>query len=216
MTFNSPPQVVGISLRNELRGPHQNLDAWYENIKRGALAVHQASPYVLVIISGLNYAADLSFLKENPLNLDLDNNVVYEAHNYPYWGGNWDKQPTNSLCDSLKRGLDDKVGFLINGPNPSPLFISEFGIDLIARTDPDERWLTCMLSYLAGRDIDWSWWGLQGSYYLREGKVDAGEAYGLLNFQWSQPSYPQFPQRFQLVLKKLQGMAYMLEINFAI
>ncbi|KAG0462636.1 hypothetical protein HPP92_021112 [Vanilla planifolia] len=39
-TFNSSRNVVGMSLRNELRGPKQNLVDWYRYMQMGAEAVH--------------------------------------------------------------------------------------------------------------------------------------------------------------------------------
>ena len=207
---------MGISLRNELRCPLQNLDGWYGNVTKGALAVHQASPDALVIISGFYNDNDLSFLRAKSLNINLDNKLIYEVHTYSNSGEkkDWSKQSANYLCGKLKHELDNKAGFLTTGPNTFPLFLSEFGTNLMTRSDPEERWLTCILSYLAGGDIDWAWWGLHGSYYLREGKLDTGEAYGLLNFQWNQPSYEQFRQQFQLALKTLQGMVFKLMLIF--
>lgn len=199
--------VVGVSLRNELRGPLQNLDGWYRNMTQGALAVHQANPNALVIISGFNNDNDLSFLKTNSLNLTLDGKLVYEVHSYPVSGEkkDWGNQSANLLCGKVKQELDSKAGFLTTGPNPAPLVLTEYGIDLIARTEGDSQWLNCILAYIAASDLDWAWWGLQGSYYLREGRANAGESYGLLTSQWDEPSFPEFPQKFLLVLRKLQG-----------
>ncbi|MED6115792.1 hypothetical protein PIB30_094103 [Stylosanthes scabra] len=193
--FKNLPNIVAISLRNELRGPKQKGSVWYRNMRRAASAIHQENPNVLMIFSGLDYAADLTFLKKIPLNVEPNNKVVFEAHNYPYWVTNWDKDPTNSVCASIKSGLDEKVGFVLgNDGGGAPLFITEFGMDLIARNDSDERWLTCLLTFLAERDIDWSWWGLHGSYYLREGNVDVAEPFGLYNFYWNGTSYPHFTE----------------------
>ncbi|MED6224087.1 hypothetical protein PIB30_080376, partial [Stylosanthes scabra] len=173
-------------------------------MRRAASSIHQQNPNVLMIFSGLDYAVNLSFLKKIPLNVEPRNKVVFEAHNYPYWVPNWDKEPTNSVCASMKSGLDEKVGFVLSNDGGAPLFITEFGMDLIKRKDSDERWLTCLLTFLAERDIDWCWWGLHGSYYLREGNVDVGEPFGLYNFYWNGTNYPQFTQRFQLLLNMIQ------------
>ncbi|XP_020997363.1 glycosyl hydrolase 5 family protein-like isoform X1 [Arachis duranensis] len=203
--FKNLSNIVAISLRNELRGPNQNVAAWYSNMRRAALAIHQQNPKVLMIFSGFYYASDLRFLKQTPLNVEPKNKVVFEAHNYPYWNPNWGNKSANSVCASMKSDLEENVGFVLSDDDyDSPLFISEFGMDLIARPQSDERWLTCMLTFLAERDIDWCWWGLQGSYYLRHGKVDAPEVYGLNNFYWNGTTYPQFRKRFQLLLNTLQ------------
>ncbi|KAJ6313481.1 hypothetical protein OIU77_014889 [Salix suchowensis] len=64
--FKGVPNVVGMSLRNELRGPKQNVNDWYRYMQKGAEAVHSANPDVIVILSGLNYDKDLSFLRNRP------------------------------------------------------------------------------------------------------------------------------------------------------
>ncbi|KAL4382533.1 hypothetical protein AHAS_Ahas04G0243000 [Arachis hypogaea] len=150
--FKNLSNIVAISLRNELRGPNQNVAAWYSNMRRAALAIHHQNPNVLMIFSGFYYASDLRFLKRTPLNVEPRNKVVFEAHNYPYWNPNWGNKSANSVCASVKSDLEENVG----------------------------------------------------SYYLRQGKVDAPEVYGLNNFYWNGTTYPQFRKRFQLLLNTLQ------------
>ncbi|GKV23037.1 hypothetical protein SLEP1_g32822 [Rubroshorea leprosula] len=45
--FNGVPNVVGMSLKNELRGPKQNVNDWYKYMQGGAETVHSANPNVL-------------------------------------------------------------------------------------------------------------------------------------------------------------------------
>ncbi|XP_054817943.1 glycosyl hydrolase 5 family protein-like isoform X1 [Prosopis cineraria] len=201
------PNVVVMSLRNELRGPLQNTNSWYGNMTQGAQTVHQGNPNVVVLISGFYNDNDLSFLKDKPLNLTFKDKLAYEVHAYTVSGEpkNWSNQSANYLCGKVNNELNSHAGFLTTSSNPAPLLMTEYGIPLSPnRTEPDERWLTCVLAYLAVNDLGWGWWGLQGSYYLREGNVNPGESYGLVDFQWKKPSYPEFPNRFQLVLKTLQ------------
>uniref|UniRef100_J3LEF2 Glycoside hydrolase family 5 domain-containing protein n=1 Tax=Oryza brachyantha TaxID=4533 RepID=J3LEF2_ORYBR len=65
--FAGVPNVVGMSLRNELRGPRQNHGDWYRYMQRGAEAVHAANPAALVVMGGLGYDTDLSFLGARPV-----------------------------------------------------------------------------------------------------------------------------------------------------
>ncbi|KAJ8526971.1 hypothetical protein K7X08_029448 [Anisodus acutangulus] len=74
--FRSPPQtclpnliVIGISLRNELRGPFTNQSVWYENVQKGAKTIHRANPNLLIIISGLDYDIDFFLPKGKALEL---------------------------------------------------------------------------------------------------------------------------------------------------
>jgi endoglucanase len=86
----SHPNVVGLSLRNELRPgdanqyPANSSHAdWYKYIFLGAAIVHAGNPDALIMIGGVDYLNDFSFLKGKPLNrTGLDNKVVWEYHTY--------------------------------------------------------------------------------------------------------------------------------------
>ncbi|KAL1360805.1 hypothetical protein HN51_006189 [Arachis hypogaea] len=203
--FKNLPNVVAVSLRNEIHGPNQNAADWFRYMRQAALAIHQENPNLLMIFSGFDFASDLRFLKETPLNVEPKNKVVFETHHYPYWNPTWDHEPINTMCAAVKSDLEKKDGFILSDDHyDSPLYFGEFGMDFTARIPSDETWLTCMLTFLAERDIDWCWWGLHGSYYFREGIVDHDEGCGLFNFYWNGSNYPQFPQRFQLLINTLQ------------
>lgn len=52
---------------------------------KGAEAVHGANPDVLVIMSGLNYDLDLSFLRKQQVKLSFSRKLVFELHWYSYY-----------------------------------------------------------------------------------------------------------------------------------
>ena len=93
--------------------------------------IHNINSEVLVIVSGLNYDNDLRYLKEKPLNVStLDNKLVFEVHLYSFSGDSeskFVKQPLNNICTNIMNGFIDHVGFVMQGPNPFPLFVSEYG-----------------------------------------------------------------------------------------
>ncbi|KAH7862747.1 hypothetical protein Vadar_008932 [Vaccinium darrowii] len=186
--YTGIPTVVAMSMRNELRGPRQNETDWYKYVQMGATAIHTANPDVLVIISGLSYDTNLSFLKKKPLSLGstLKPKLVYEAHWYSF-GNEIDKWKfqTNTYCASVTSGFVNAAGFLASGPNPVPLFLSEFGVDQRGVNERDNLYLVCLLGFLAERDLDWALWTLQGSYMLREGKVGMEETYGVVDANWA-------------------------------
>ncbi|CAL5384200.1 unnamed protein product [Camellia sinensis] len=70
-----------MSLRNELRGPKENVNDWY---RKGAEVVHAVNPDVLVILSGLSFDKDLSFLLNRPMNLTFIGKLVFEVHWYGF------------------------------------------------------------------------------------------------------------------------------------
>ncbi|KAK7362977.1 hypothetical protein VNO77_05102 [Canavalia gladiata] len=204
--FKGKPNVFAMDLRNELRGSRQNTHDWYKYMRQGAKTIHDINPDLLVILSGLNFDNDLSFLKKKAIDLNFTNKIVYEAHIYSFSGdaNRWNVQPTNWVCKSVIESLKDQSAFLLSGKNPAPLFVSEFGYDMTAQNSADNKFLPCFVSYAASVDLDWSLWAFQGSYYYRQGNIGPGESYGVLDFDWKQFQDPNFPQKFQLLQRVLQ------------
>ncbi|THF94374.1 glycosyl hydrolase 5 family protein-like [Camellia sinensis] len=198
--YKGIPTVVAMSMRNELRGPRQNEDDWYKYIEMGAEAIHKENPDVLVIISGLSFDTNLSFLKQKPLGLNLGSKLVYEAHWYSFGDPleKWMHQ-TNQYCANVTQWFIDKSGFLVTGPNPVPLFLSEFGFDERGANERDNRYFNCLLGLLAERDLDWALWTLQGSYMLREGQVGMEEVYGVLDANWDQLRDSKIQEKLGLI-----------------
>ncbi|GAB2280560.1 hypothetical protein Dimus_015187 [Dionaea muscipula] len=202
--FKGTPNVVGMSLRNELRGPRQNITDWYRYMQQGAEAVHKNNPDVLVILSGLNYDKDLSFLRQRPVSLTFTGKTVFEAHRYAFTDGQaWQDGNANQVCGRVVNDVMTGSGFLLG--QGSPLFFSEFGIDLRGTNINDNRFFSCFLGVAADLDLDWALWTLAGSYYLRQGVVGMIEYYGVLDGDWSQSRNQSFLDRISLILSPLQG-----------
>ncbi|KAF9603259.1 hypothetical protein IFM89_034592 [Coptis chinensis] len=183
-TFGSTKNVVGMSLRNELRGPNQNAGVWERYMRDGALVINEENPNVLVIISGLNYDLDLSFLKLPLVNITDGGKLLFEIHHYGVSDGNaWMKNNANEMCGHFRKTFADTATFLME---EYPLFLSEFGGDLRGTNENDNRFLNCMFGIIVELDLDWAWWALQGSYYFREGQVGVEEVYGVLDKDWNE------------------------------
>ncbi|KAI9173587.1 hypothetical protein LWI28_003444 [Acer negundo] len=120
----------------------------------GASSVHNVNPDVLVILSGLNYATDLSFLK-NPVGLrpNFDNMLVYEAHWYS-WSVHTD------TCVDTSNVVYDHSLFFQDGDQAVPLFLSEFGFDQTGSNETDNVFINCFLTAAAKYDLSWSLWAL--------------------------------------------------------
>ncbi|KAL5749990.1 hypothetical protein ACOSP7_024593 [Xanthoceras sorbifolium] len=204
--FKTKNQVVAMSIRNELRGSRQNEHDWYRYIGRGARMVHKANPDVLVIVSGLTWGTDLSFLRQKSLGLDLNNKLVYETHWYSFSGDQqiWEVQPLNRVCAKSTQSLINNSGFLTSGRNPVPLFLSEFGFDQRGQNRADNRFSSCFMAYAAEKDLDWGLWALQGSYYLREGHTRAEETFGILDINWDHLRNPKFLKRLRFMQRMIQ------------
>ncbi|KAG6383510.1 hypothetical protein SASPL_156737 [Salvia splendens] len=198
--FNDTPHVVAMSLRNELRGSRQNVDDWYRYMQKGAEAVHAANPNVLVILSGLNYDRDLSFLLKKPVSLSFLNKLVFELHWYGFSDGEaWENGNLNQVCGDRVGETMKKAGFLLD--QGYPLFLSEFGVDMRGTNVNDNRYLNCFMGWAAELDLDWALWVLTGSYYLRQGVVGFDETYGVYNWNWC-------GARNQTILHKISALQY--------
>ena len=133
-TFSSNPLVVGIGLRNELRGPRQNSMDWKVLMTQAAEAVHEVNPNVLIIAGGLSYATDLGFLNNGPL-LDISrfqNKLMYEFHWYKdshlTRGSNFNNVKDPDACITTESNVHSDNGFLLD--QNAPLLLSEFGVKL--------------------------------------------------------------------------------------
>ncbi|KAG8375043.1 hypothetical protein BUALT_Bualt10G0058600 [Buddleja alternifolia] len=191
--YKDTSMVVAMSLRNELRGPLQNETVWRWYMSKGAETIHKANPNSLVLVSGLTYDIDFTFLKKKPLKLNIKNKIVYEFHRYSFSEGQgpiWLNQSLTKACDSVMQETQNKVGFLGEGENAAPLFITEFGINQMGTDRADNLFLACYVSFLAEKDLDWTIWALQGSYYLRDGlhnpdPSSMGPTYFIMYHPWS-------------------------------
>ncbi|XP_035542653.1 glycosyl hydrolase 5 family protein-like [Juglans regia] len=202
--FNGVDNVVGMSLRNELRGPRQNVYDWYRYMQKGAEAVHAANPDVLVILSGLNYGKDLSFLHNQPVDLTFTGKLVYETHWYGFSDGMaWESGNPNQVCGRVVDNMMRLSGFLLE--QGWPLFLSEFGIDLRGTSVNDNRYMNCFSAVAAELDLDWALWTLAGSYYMREGVTGLNENFGVLDWNWCDTRNAFFLQRISALQSPFRG-----------
>ncbi|GMI90920.1 hypothetical protein like AT1G13130 [Hibiscus trionum] len=205
--FNGVTNVVGMSLRNEPRGPKQNINDWYKYMPKGAEAVHSANPNVLVILSGLSFDRDLSFLKNQQLKLTFSGKLVFEAHWYGFSDGQttWVKDNPNEVCGRVATYMMNTSGYLVD--QGYPLFIGEFGIDQSGANFNGNRYISCFLGVAAELDLDWALWTLAGSYYLRDGVVGLNEYYGAMDYNWCGARNSSFIQRISALQSPFRGLS---------
>ncbi|XP_030496713.2 glycosyl hydrolase 5 family protein [Cannabis sativa] len=202
--FKGVQNVVGMSLRNELRGPKQNVNDWYKYMQRGAEAVHSANPDVLVILSGLNYDKEFSFLRNRPLSLTFSGKLVFESHWYAFTDGRaWESGNPNQVCGTVVNNIMRQSGFLLE--KGFPLFLSEFGVDQRGTNVNDNRYLNCFLALAAELDLDWALWTLVGSYYYRQGVIGMNEYYGIMNWDWDEIRNSSLLQKISAIQYPFQG-----------
>ncbi|TKY67028.1 Endoglucanase E1 [Spatholobus suberectus] len=202
--FKGVTNVVGMSLRNELRGPKQNVNNWYRYMPKGAEAVHAANPDVLVILSGLNFDTDLSFIRNQAVKLGFNGKLVFEVHWYSFSDGQaWASGNPNQVCGQVTGNVMRRAGFLLD--QGWPLFVSEFGVDLRGTSVNDNRYINCFMALAAQLDLDWALWTLVGSYYIRQGVVGMIEYFGILNSDWTEVRNTSFLQGISVIQFPFRG-----------
>ncbi|KAM7250351.1 hypothetical protein ACFE04_022234 [Oxalis oulophora] len=177
------PNVVGMSLRNEPRGPKQNPSVWMKEMVRGAEAVHKANPNLLVIMSGLNSGTSFAHLQGGVPKLSFNGKLVFEVHRYSFTDGDkWAKTNHNEFCAKVTDDMTKDSLFLLE--KGYPIIVGEFGQDQRGNNVNDNRFMTCFVAILAEHDLDWVVWGLAGSYYIRGGQPGFEEVLGMQSFDW--------------------------------
>ncbi|KAF5955390.1 hypothetical protein HYC85_008246 [Camellia sinensis] len=175
-------------------------------VRKGAEVVHAVNPDVLVILSGLSFDKDLSFLLNRPMNLTFIGKLVFEVHWYGFSDGSaWKTGNPNLVCGQMVDQMMRKAGFVLD--QGYPLFMSEFGVDLRGTNDNDNRYLNCFLGVAAELDLDWALWTLARSYYLREWVVGLEEFYGVFNWNWCEARNSSFLERISAIQSPFQGPA---------
>lgn len=181
-------------------------------MQRGAEAVHSANPDVLVILSGLSYDRDLSFLQSSPVNLTFSGKLVFEVHWYGFSDGSaWETGNPNQVCGRVVNNFMRDSGFLLG--QGWPLFLSEFGADERGTNVNDNRYLSCILATAAELDLDWALWTLVGSYYFRQGVLGMNEYYGVLNWNWCETRNSSLLQRISAIQAPFQGILFVKVYN---
>lgn len=84
-------------------------------------------------------------------------------------------------------------------PRPArPLLLTEFGANLdtypaASSREKSSLYLMSVQRWLHEHPtVGWALWGVQGSYYMREGVVNRDESFGLLSADWSAVRSPRF------------------------
>jgi len=185
--MSAHPNVVALDLRNELRSKKARDDQiteWFKFMPQGVDAVLAGDPSKLVFVSGLSYDNDLTFL-DSDLASDawtsqlekLASNLVFEGHIYSW-------SPFGEYSgDCSKLTYKEKLGWPWN--NDRPMVISETGTNVDSYETDDHSWYEdCVAGLISDTKSGYGHWLLGGSYYIRDGTLNAHDSFGLLNSDW--------------------------------
>jgi aryl-phospho-beta-D-glucosidase BglC (GH1 family) len=190
--YASNPTVIGADLQNEPHGA--NWADWAGAAERAGNAIHGRNPNWLIVVEGVGqynnnhywWGGNLMGVRDRPVDLALDNKLVYSPHDYPnsIYAQPWFNEP--GFPNNLPAKFDQMWGFIYKN-GTAPIFLGEFGTKL---TDPkDQAWLQKITAYLDG-DLDgngtidipagksgmsWAWWSWN---------PNSGDTGGILQDDW--------------------------------
>lgn len=192
------PTVIGADLHNEpFAGTWGGggLTDWAAAAERAGNAIGEVNPNWLIFVEGVaNYqgnpywwGGNLMGVQDRPIELAIDNKLVYSAHDYPnsVWPQAWFQG--DNFAAGLPAKFDQMWGYIYR-EGIAPVFIGEFGTNL---TDPkDAPWLEAITSYMAGdldndgtSDIPAGKTGVSWTYW--SWNPNSGDTGGILKDDWN-------------------------------
>jgi endoglucanase len=102
----------------------------------------------------MNYANDMSPIRDFPIELDVPNKLVYSFHLY-----SWQSVTSYDSYDQYRAGLDASVGYILEEGKPytAPLWLGEFG-----QIWGDNYWNFTMQWLSENERVGWSQWAWNG------------------------------------------------------
>ena len=221
--YRDQPAVVGADLRNEIRpepqlapgptratwGDGDPRTDWAAAAQRGGDAVLAEAPGWLVVVEGLDYAANLTPAYTSPVRLSVPGRLVWAAHDYRWMhtAGELSAYPLFGTVLGVRFG-----GLTVEGrPSTAPVWLDETG----TCTQPapgspcspdDPAYLRSLTRYLTASDLDVAFWqldGTQGTGYSRT--PGAVETYGLLRPDWATWADPALMTTVRALTRPTRG-----------
>lgn len=160
--------VVGCDLHNE---PHGDADWGSGNIatdwrlaaERAGNAILAVNPNLLIIVEGVEHVGNdyywwggnLALAGQEPVQLDVPNQVVYSPHDYPasVYNQPWFNDP--AYPNNLPAVWDAHWGYLVKN-NLAPIWIGEFGTR--DQTASDQQWFRTLANYIQANGLSFAFW----------------------------------------------------------
>ncbi|HZQ41622.1 MAG TPA: cellulase family glycosylhydrolase [Acidobacteriaceae bacterium] len=186
------PWVIGADLRNELRsgaawgGSDPKLD-WHAAAERGGNAVLSANPKLLIFIEGPRYSTSFSAFPGLPVHLSRPDRAVISPHAYSI-GHSY------KSYDEAATALDREFTPLLTAPNPTPIWVGEFGQCTMGRCEAyGNQWVSWFAQWANEHHVwNTSWWALNATESSgRSRTLGEPETYGLLTLDWKHVRSPQ-------------------------
>jgi endoglucanase len=179
------PHVIGVDLRNEIRGVTDRLlwNSWATAAEEAADRMHLLQPEWLIVVEGVSSGNVISGAHRRPVRLSAPNKLVYSAHVYG-WSGWGALQPYwKRSYKSFAKDMDKHWAFLLD-QNIAPVWVGEFGAPDVPNKGDVNYWQHLM-RYLEEKDVDFGYWAINP----RKPHNNEWESYGLLEDDWETPRY---------------------------
>ncbi|KAM0511366.1 hypothetical protein ACHAPE_009954 [Trichoderma viride] len=182
--FVHNPLVIGADLRNEVRGLWGTMpwSKWAAAAEKCGNRLLKMKSDWLIVVEGTESANDVSGARERPVQLDVDNRLVYSAHGYKWSGwGSWEGRFAQRSYRSFVKTMRHNWAYLLEG-DVAPVWFGELG----APNDPsvgDVHYWRNLLKYLKSIDADFGYWALNP----RKPEDNARESYSLTHDDWITP-----------------------------
>ena len=190
--------VIGADLHNE---PYNGTwggggaNDWALAAETAGNAIGAVNPNWLIFVEGVatykgqNYwwGGNLMGVKDRPIDLTLDNKLVYSAHDYPatVYNQSWFSDP--DYPNNLTEVFDKAWGYIYR-EGIAPVYLGEFGTKLTETKDV--QWLDAITAYLGGdfdnngtsdiaagtKGISWTYWSWN---------PNSGDTGGILKDDWT-------------------------------
>lgn len=182
--FVHNPLVIGVDLRNEVRGlwgtmPWEKWAAAAENCGNRLLRMN---PDWLVVVEGTESANDVSGARRRPVQLNVENKLVYSAHVYAWsgwgsWGGRFKQRSYRSFVSMMRHNwlylLEDDI---------APVWIGELGASRTPTMGAARYWQN-LWRLLKSVDADFGYWAINP----RKARNNESESYSILEDDWTTP-----------------------------
>ncbi|TQV97195.1 glycoside hydrolase family 5 protein [Cordyceps javanica] len=182
--FRANPLVIGVDLRNEVRGlwgtmPWARWAAAAEACGDRLLAMN---PDWLVVVEGTESANDLSGARRRPVALSVPNRLVYSAHVYAWsgwgsWGGRFSQRSYRSFVGAMRRNW-----LYLLEQDVAPVWLGELGASRHPSRGAARYWQN-LWRLLKSVDADFGYWAINPTKAYQS----TVETYSLVEGDWATP-----------------------------
>ncbi|KIW03717.1 uncharacterized protein PV09_05026 [Verruconis gallopava] len=172
--------VIGADLRNEVRALWGTLRwaTWAAAAERCSEQLLDINPDWLMIVEGLSSANDLSGVRKRPIELSIDNKVVYSSHVYAWSGWGQHNPYSKATYEEFAQAMQKNWAYLVE-ENIAPVWVGEFGTSDMP-TKGDRNYWTHLIRYLRNLDVSFGYWAINPRKPLNYER----ESYGMVDDNW--------------------------------